>query len=491
MEPSGPLPPLPKEFLFGVATADHQCEAFDPSFPPDVWDWWEQRGAVPQSRGAAIDFWNRYPEYLDWARELGCTAFRFSIAWARVEPRRGFWDPSVLRHYADVVEAIRSRGMEPVVTLCHYTWPLHLEQSGGLLGPAFPEHFAEYAARVRDAVGNQVRYWLTFNEPDDLVTSHSRLNPRFPPGAPVWVSLQDQISDMEALIRNLFRAHRFAREAIRHGPGGEGRLVSMNSDLRGYPIYVRRLINGLLCSRLLWSRGGRALRRGATNFLVGQVTGRRTWLTELLLSVAALVEGDWWELGSLGHLPEYLCPRHCDKQLDYLAFDYYYAVKHVWQLGRLAASLGGQFERAPVYAEGLFDVLRYFDQLTYGSDHASPDPHKPIFVVENGLVDQKGAFKLRGEAPPAEAVGRASYIRDHVRQVQRARSAGVNVIGYLVWSLTSNREWGLRFGPGTDFGLYHLDLDNDPGLTNSSIPLRRRSSDGVDEYRRIIERRGV
>jgi hypothetical protein len=70
-------PPFPDNFLFGVACADHQCEAFDPAYPPDVWDWWEQRGEVPQPRGKAIDFWNRFEEYVDLAAELGCKAFRY------------------------------------------------------------------------------------------------------------------------------------------------------------------------------------------------------------------------------------------------------------------------------------------------------------------------------------------------------------------------------------------------------------------------------
>src|SRR5688572_4362206 len=69
----GPRPPRP--FLFGVATADHQCEAYDPSCP-DIWDRWEREAGLTP-RGAATDFWNRYPEDVELARDLGCRAFRF------------------------------------------------------------------------------------------------------------------------------------------------------------------------------------------------------------------------------------------------------------------------------------------------------------------------------------------------------------------------------------------------------------------------------
>src|SRR5262249_2060985 len=112
---------------------------------------------------------------------------------------------------------------------------------------------------------------------------------------------------------------------------------------------------------------------------------------------------------------------------------------------------------------------------------------------ENGIVDQAGAFKIRGEDPPRDVVDRATYLREHVRQVQRARAAGVDVQGYFVWSLTSNREWGLRFGPGTDFCLYHVDLNRDPDLApaRASRPLTIQPTPAVEEYWRIIRERGV
>ena len=79
---------LPADFLFGVGCSDHQCEAYDSAYPPDVWDWWEQDGKVPQSRGQAVDFWHRYPEHLRLARELGCTTFRFSTRAQAIEKRK-------------------------------------------------------------------------------------------------------------------------------------------------------------------------------------------------------------------------------------------------------------------------------------------------------------------------------------------------------------------------------------------------------------------
>lgn len=477
---------LPADFLFGVATADHQVEAYDPAYPLDVWDWWEQRGEVSQPRGRAIDFWNRYDEYLALARDLGCNAFRFSIAWTRVEPRPGVFDQAVLDHYAQIAAAIRAHGMEPVVTLCHYVWPMHVQWAGGLSGPTFAARFAEYVCHVRDALAPHVRYWLTFNEPDDLVVGHSILSRRFPPGAPAWVSFADQVTDMEALIRNVFLAHRDARAILRSGEGAAQALVSMNSDVRGFPIIVRRFLDW-------WVTHAFDSARNLRNF-VGRLLSEnppqrnREGVSGFFRTLTILFNGDWCEMGALGQLPPFICPPGCEDQLDYVAFDFYYAVRWPWQMARLGASIDGHFERAPVYAPALYDVLVYFDQL-FKKRH--PPHGKPIIIMENGLVDQPGAYKRLGQNPPSSAVERATYLRDHVYQVQRARAAGVDVIGYFVWTLTSNREWGLRYGPASDFGLYGINLDADPALADRSLPVTLHPSPAVAAYREIIRERGV
>ncbi|MGH7716273.1 MAG: family 1 glycosylhydrolase, partial [Vulcanimicrobiaceae bacterium] len=139
------LPPFPADFRFGVATADHQCEAY--TGQDDIRDAWERvRGLT--ARGKATDFWNRYKEDVDLARGLGCRAFRFSLSWARVEPEPGTWDDATFAHYRDVLQYMRDAGMVTIVTLHHNTWPLHVQAAGngaGLLDPGFPGRLAAYA----------------------------------------------------------------------------------------------------------------------------------------------------------------------------------------------------------------------------------------------------------------------------------------------------------------------------------------------------------
>ncbi|MGH2460730.1 MAG: family 1 glycosylhydrolase [Chloroflexota bacterium] len=499
----------PAPFLFGVANADHQCEAFDPT-RPDVWDWWEASGRVPQARGRATDFWNRYEEDVALARGLGCNAFRFSISWARVEPSPGELDSQALDHYAAVVDCIRRHGMTPVVTLLHLAWPTHVQERGGLLATDFPNWLRRYAGWVGEALGGKVPYWLTFNEPDGLITEgFTSLGAPFPPGPKPGASFAEMMGDVRAAMTNIFLAHTAARDALRSGPGGATNLVSANTYANGLPIWVQQLLDAIPAGlvehhvrseeRFLewyaahrhvpvgdypgfqtgtWPEGHHFGRMGAA---VSDLCQHIRSLTDAGIGRAltvemALFESNWFEMGMLGQLPEFLCPSECAGALDYAAFDFYFAVPHIWSLGSFErlARVGRRrfFEEAPVYAPRLYDSLKYEQSLF---------PALPIMIMENGIVNQRSASKQLGKLPLPDAVEMAEYVEDHAAQIARARADGVDVRGYNVWSITSNREWGLPFDLRSDFGLYRIDLDRDPALT-------RRETAAAAVYRGIIHR---
>jgi beta-glucosidase/6-phospho-beta-glucosidase/beta-galactosidase len=239
--------PLPNSFRFGVAISDHQAEAYEDRFPLDLWDHWErhQAGVVP--RGTATNFWQRWEEDVLKAHDLGCRAFRFSLAWARVEPRAGEFDQSVLDHYRAMVLRLRELDMEPIATLCHFVWPRHVEDRGGLRSDQFAEWFAAYAARVRAALEPHVRYWITFNEPNILLQGFYKLwfqpDYGFPPGDDHGgTPASDEIESTITVIRHLFEAHAAARRALR-SEQGEHNLVSANVFQLGLPPLVQRLID--------------------------------------------------------------------------------------------------------------------------------------------------------------------------------------------------------------------------------------------------------
>src|SRR5258706_2818534 len=172
-----------------------------------------------------------------------------------------------------------------------------------------------------------------------------------------------------------------------------------------------------------------------------------------------------WYLGMAGRLPEFLCPAECVGQQDFVGFDYYWGIPtvRIKDLMRLYDSMRQRFENAPVHAGGLYRLLKFYAKMFPGQE---------ILVIENGSIES------------ADGVKRGSYIRRHVRQVQRAHADGIPVNGYLCWSITSNREWGLPFSHNSDFGLFHVALDKDPHL------LRVPTVAG-EMYKSIIANRGA
>jgi beta-glucosidase/6-phospho-beta-glucosidase/beta-galactosidase/ABC-type amino acid transport substrate-binding protein len=205
------------DLLFGVATSDHQAEAYEPEYA-DFRDHWEkQQGQT--LRGRATDFWNRFPEDIGLARDLGCKIFRFSISWSRVEPRLGEFRADVLDHYRKVADAILAAGMVPLVTLHHFAWPVHVQDRGGMTAEKFPRWYRAYVQRVVNALGELIPYWVTFNEPNLLVYGYVKpwwqASYLVPPGTASETTLAHQLDQAAILIRNMFVAHTLARAVIR------------------------------------------------------------------------------------------------------------------------------------------------------------------------------------------------------------------------------------------------------------------------------------
>ncbi len=159
---SAPPADFPADFRFGAATAAHQVEGDNVHS-----DWWEaeQAGRLPHRSGAACRHHALYAEDFDRAAALGHDAHRLSVEWARIEPRPGRIDRAALDHYRRVMTALRERGLEPFVTLQHFTLPAWFAREGGWLAADAPARFTRYAAVVAEALGDRVTFWLTVNEP--------------------------------------------------------------------------------------------------------------------------------------------------------------------------------------------------------------------------------------------------------------------------------------------------------------------------------------
>lgn len=170
--PSAARYPLAPGFLMGASTSAHQTEGNNIS--SDLWALENAPGsALPERSGDAADSFHRWPEDMDLLSELGFNAYRFSIEWARIEPEEGRVSRAAIAHYRAMVVGARERGLEPVVTLHHFTSPRWFSERGGWLVEDSAERFATYARIATEILDDDVRYVATINEPNMVALIHA------------------------------------------------------------------------------------------------------------------------------------------------------------------------------------------------------------------------------------------------------------------------------------------------------------------------------
>ena len=150
------------EFFIGAATAAHQVEGNN--VHSDFWaqEHMQHTSFVEPSLDA-VDHYNRYEEDIRLMASAGLNAYRFSIEWARIEPEEGRFDEAELEHYRRVIACCRHNGLEPVVTLHHFTSPAWLIGKGGWEAETTPADFARYVRFVMERLGSELRYVCTIN----------------------------------------------------------------------------------------------------------------------------------------------------------------------------------------------------------------------------------------------------------------------------------------------------------------------------------------
>ncbi|MDX3308500.1 family 1 glycosylhydrolase [Streptomyces sp. ME08-AFT2] len=207
-------------FLWGAATAAHQVEGNNVNS-----DFWAREGRRPgmERSGDACDSYHRYEEDMRLLAEAGLNAYRFSIEWARIEPVPGHVSRAELAHYRRMIDTARRLGLEPVVTLHHFTSPQWLAAEGGWTGERAVERFQAY---VRAALGilEDVRWVCTINEPNmlALMAGMYKAAREDPAGAKKWMSptlegaARPVLPDPDPAIgTRLTEAHHAAREILR------------------------------------------------------------------------------------------------------------------------------------------------------------------------------------------------------------------------------------------------------------------------------------
>jgi beta-glucosidase len=196
---------FPKNFLWGAATSSHQVEGGN----HNSWTAWEdQAGHIKDHAhsGRAADHWHRYAADYQNLSDMHLNGYRFSVEWSRIEPIEGEYDAAALRRYGQMLRALKSRDITPMVTLHHFTDPVWIETDGGWANPRTAERFVRFAMRVVEELGEDVQLWCTINEPTVEIGLGYMVG-TFPPG-------QVNLAHFLRARRNMLSAHRQLYAAI-------------------------------------------------------------------------------------------------------------------------------------------------------------------------------------------------------------------------------------------------------------------------------------
>ncbi len=382
---------FPEGFVFGTATSAHQVEG-DNRFN-DWWEW-EERGRVPRS-GRACGHWQLYKEDIELMAKLGYRGYRFSVEWSRLYPQEGVFNEEALERYSEIVELLRSKGIEPIVTLHHFTNPAWFNRRGSWLREDNVNYFLDFVSKVADTLRG-VRYWVVFNEPNVYVLQGFVWG-AWPPG---YKGLGKGRRALEVLVK----AYAGAYEILKR---------------RGVMVGVAQNI---------------------VPFKPARSEGRDVGKARLLdLSfnwsfIDGVLEGKFTFLGGTG--------KGVASDLDYVGVNYYtaYEVRHTWNpLKRFidARPLKTDMKTTMgyyVYPRGIYEAVKA----------AARRSRRHVVVTENGVAVEDDENRIR------------AIIR-HLQYLHKALREGVDVRGYYYWSFMDNYEWDKGFTQR--FGLVEVDYE--------------------------------
>ena len=438
---------FPADFCWGAATSSYQIEGAvdEDGRTPSIWDTFAATpGRVDQgdTGAVAVDHYHRWREDVDLMSDLGLNAYRFSVAWPRVQPDGiGAGNAPGIAFYDRLVDGLLEKGITPWTTLYHWDLPEALEQAGGWPVRETAERFADYTAIIAEALGDRVKHWITLNEPwcaaflgyASGIHAPGRTDP----------------ADAVAASHHLMLGHGLAVQRLREiVPDAEvGVTVNLYpvtplDDSGRHDDAVRR-IDGLMNR---W-------------FLDPLLKG--SYPKDVLHDMSAITDAAFILDGDTDVIAQ---------PLDFLGVNYY--TRHVVGAGLWPGSADVRFHLHnglettatgwDIDPQGLVDILSQV-QRDY--------PAMPIYLTENGA-----AFDDVAVDGVVHDANRIEFLETHLASLATLRAQGVDIRGYFAWSLLDNYEWSE--GYAKRFGIVHVDYETQ----------KRTPKDSAHWYADLIKR---
>lgn len=366
---------FPKNFFWGAATSAHQVEGNNSK--SDWWGW-ERSDKSRFASGDACRHYQLFDQDLHLASQLNHNAHRFSTEWSRIEPDKGQFIKKEIEHYTEVILCLKRHGLEPLVTLNHFTLPLWLKEEGGWLNKNAVDYFLRYVNEVVTALSPYLRYWITINEP--LVYIYNCYI------RGIWPPQKRSILKAKKAADNLSRAHQGAYKIIKR--------IYRQKRLGPAYVSIAKHMRGFICNN--------------KNPYYRMLAGLKDYIFNFRL---------------LNYLTSL-------NTLDYIGINYYTA-DFIPEKGAKSNDFARSNLGWPICPEYLLYLLLRLKRYNLA-----------VFILENGISTDDDAQRWE-------------FISSHLLAVNRALQEGVDIIGYLHWSLLDNFEWEKGFQPR--FGLIGVD----------------------------------
>jgi beta-glucosidase len=431
------LSQFPPGFLWGVATAAYQIEgAVDrDGRGPTIWDTFTHtpgKTVNGETGDRAVDHYHRYADDVALMANIGVNAYRFSIAWSRLLPEgTGRVNQAGIDFYRRLCKELAGAGITPVATLYHWDLPQALQDRGGWANPDSVAWFTEYAAVAKDALGDMVTMWATLNEPwCSAFLGHSA--GEHAPG------ITDTPTSL-VVAHHLMLAHHSAIKVMRETtPRDEDRLGIVLNLIPAWP---------------------------QTDTDEDRAAADAVDLVHNRLFTSAALRGRYPE-GILSLFEHYGVSDVVDldalagsvRPIDFLGVNYYNVnrVEHRPGADSMPA-WPGSWEAGIARPPGRLTEMGWGVQpegLTWMLERvAAEHPGLPLIICENGAAYPD----LVGPDGRVEDADRTDYVKRHIEAVKTALDRGVDVRGYLLWSLMDNFEWAR--GYDKRFGIVRVDFE--------------------------------
>ena len=403
-------------FFIGAATAAHQVEGNN--IHSDNWaqEHMEHTSFLEPSLDA-VDHYHRYEEDIKLLAEAGLNAYRFSIEWARIEPEEGTFDENEVEHYRKVIACCKAHGVEPIVTLHHFTSPAWLMGKGGWEAETTPADFARYVRYVMERLGGELKYVCTINEANmgvQVAAIAKRYMQQMMAKAAagqtdgtvqMGMNMEKMMANQKAAAEENVKVFGVAKvENFTSPRTGRGDQLVMEAHKAARAV-IREVCPQVKVGLTLSLHDIQALPGGEEN-------AAKEWAEEFTHYLPA-IEGD-----------------------DFLGVQNY-TRSRMDEGGSLPVPKGAETTQMDYefYPEGLEHVIR----------KVAEDFKGELIVTENGIAT-------------ADDSRRVEFIRRALEGVQRCVADGLPVKGYCHWSLMDNFEW--QKGYSMTFGLIAVDRKN-------------------------------